>query len=68
MLKPELITEETIATLFDHFQGAAKTARKLLNSKTVLTDAQRTELEGVCDGWYYCEKVLLGGKKPHRER
>ena len=67
-LSPALITEETIATLYDHLEGAAKTARKLLANQPSLSKKEEKELWAIVDGWKYCQKGLLNGETPERER
>lgn len=66
-LPADLITEETIATLFDHLQGAAATARNLLANEQ-LSPASEKALWSIIDGFNYCQKGELQGNVPERER
>jgi len=66
-LPPDLITEETIATLYDHLKGAADTANVLLQNPQ-LSKVERDRLESIKYGWVYCQKGLLNGQVPERER
>lgn len=67
-LPATLVTEETIATLYDHFEQAAKTARRLLDSNTIKLPTQVKALQSVCDTWTYCQQGLLQGYVPDRLR
>jgi hypothetical protein len=66
-LPPQYITEETIATFYDHLKGANAVAIQLLE-KVSLTPHQAKQLESILDSWTYCKRTLLANWVPYRDR
>jgi len=66
-LSSTLVNEETIATLYDHLQSAAATARHVLATEPLSPDSEK-KLWAIVDSWTFCQTSLLEGEVPERER